>query len=56
MGAQACRTVAWAWLPTLLVMLFLVGAVRWYAAPTSPAGVPLDACSSSTLESFLGCP
>lgn len=51
------RTLAWAWLPALLVVLVAVGTVRWLEAPGGPlGGADAPRCSASDLASFLGCP
>lgn len=51
------RTLAWAWLPALLVVLVAVGTVRWAEAPGGPlGGAGASRCSTSDLTAFLGCP
>ncbi|NYG53848.1 hypothetical protein [Nocardioides perillae] len=57
MGDGVLRTLAWAWLPALLVVLVAVGTVRWAEAPGGPlGGAGASRCSTSDLTAFLGCP
>lgn len=57
MGEGLLRTLAWAWLPALLVVLVAIGTVRWVEAPGGPlGGAGASRCSASALDSFLGCP
>lgn len=55
MGDGLLRTLAWAWLPALLVVLVAVGTVRWLEAPGSPLGPAQHRCSTPAVQAFLQC-